>query len=94
MPQHMRMQRKWKIDQLPCSRKHLSESGRRYRRSPLSQEDVPRLWLLTQQSAKRPQLDPAKRMNACRSALDAPYVEQAPLEINLIPAQCTKLGYA
>jgi hypothetical protein len=73
---------------------HLSESGCRPRRSPLSQEDVPRLRLPAQQSAKRPQLDPTKRMNAWRSALDAPYVEQAALEINLIPAQRTKLGYA
>jgi hypothetical protein len=92
MPQHVPMHRERKAASLACASEHLAKAGRRHRRAALGREHMSRLHCLALELAQGPQLPTPERMHTGPAVLDLPDVQQAVLEVDLIPAQRAQLG--
>src|SRR5215207_8708947 len=94
MPQHVRVYREGKRCSLPCAGEHLTKAGRRHRRASLSDEYIPRLDGFALEFAQSAQLPAPEWVDAGPAVLDPPDVQQAVLEVDLVPAERAQLGDA
>ncbi len=93
VPEHVRMDREGEFralagarDQLPCRR-------RRHRSAALRHEQVGRLRILTAELTQRPELGPADRMRRGQAVLKSRDVDQAGLQVDLLPAHRDELRH-
>ena len=92
MPQHVRMDGEGEFRPLAGAGDELAHRRGRHGAAALGDEQVGRLGVIATQLAQRPQLGAADRVGGRQAVLQSGHMDQAGLEVDLVPAERHELG--
>src|SRR5450759_1829865 len=88
VPQHVRVDREGEFRALAGASEQLSHRRRRQRSTELTDKQIRRARIVTAQLAQRAELGPSDRMRRRQAVLQSRDMQEASLQIHLVPAQC------